>query len=552
VIPAMSTEHGSASLPTGIPSSSSASPPPVTVPMVALTARDSWLNAALRYAERGLDVIPLYGVDDRGACRCARPDCSSPGKHPLTPHGLKEASRDPLILRDWWELWADANVAVVTGAISSVIVLDVDGEPGALTLGSLPALPASWHSRTGRGEHHWFRHPGGLVPNAVRLRPGLDFRGDGGYVVVPPSRHVTGRPYEWIVGPDDATLADPPSWLLDLVQAPRPLEETTTPASVIPEGARNETLYRLARSLKAKGLSRPAISAALHAENEARCMPPLPPSEVERIEQHAATQADHPTFVGPGSTPDVDHEGNANGAGRGVHSRPCIVVTNRELRDLTEDALEAVRLANELPTLFQRGGALTRLRHSEQSVPFLEVLSESAIRGLMARTADWRQSTKRGLVPVAPPMPVVKDVLALPEWHDIPILNGIVEAPTFSQDATLLTKPGYDAAGHLWFHAGPGLTIPAVREQPSSEQVREARALLLDELLGDFPFADEAARAHALGAMLLPFARELCGARTPLHLIDAPTPGTGERVARGHDHDPCDGTERRGHGRGAR
>ena len=105
---------------------------------------------------------------------------------------------------------------------------------------------------------------------------------------------------------------------------------------------------------------------------------------------------------------------------------PLIVVTNRELRDLTEDALEAVRRANEPPTLFQRGGALTRLRHSEHDVPFLEVLSESAVRGLMARTADWRRSTKRGLVPVAPPIPVVKDVLALPEWHGIPILNGIV------------------------------------------------------------------------------------------------------------------------------
>src|SRR5262249_813582 len=185
-------------------------------------------------------------------------------------------------------------------------------------------------------------------------------------------------------------------------------------------------------------------------------------------------------------------------------SLPRIVVTNRELRDLTQDALEALRLANEPPTLFQRGGAVTRLRHSEHDVPFLEVLSESAIRGLMARTADWRRSTEQGLVPVAPPMPVVKDVLALPAWHDIPILNGIVEAPTFSRGAARLPQPGYDPAGRRWFHARRGLTIPAVPEPPSPEQVSEARGLLLTELLGDFPFADEAARAHALAAMLLP------------------------------------------------
>ncbi len=500
----------------------------MTLSTEVMAERESWLNAALRYAERGLDVIPLQGVDDRGACRCARPDCPSPGKHPVTPHGVKDASRDPLVLRDWWEVAPDANVAVVTGAHAGVIVLDVDGDPGTTSLGSLPTLPTSWHSRTGRGEHYWFRHPGGVVPNAVGLRPGLDLRGDGGYVVVPPSRHVTGRVYEWIVGPDDAPLADPPPWLLDLVRSARPMEGVAPMrAPQIAEGARNDTLYRLARSLKAKGLSLPAMSAALHAENKARCVPPLPPSEVDSMVQHAATQRDHPTFVAPAPAPDVESNGNSEKTGAGARSLPRIVVTHRELRDLTEDGLEALRGANEPPTLFQRGGA--RLRHSEDNVPFLEALTEPAVRGLMARTADWRRRTDQGfLVPVAPPMPVVEDVLALPKWHDIPILNGIVEAPSFSREGMLLTRPGYDPAGRLWFHSRRDLTIAAVPEFPSPEQVRAARDLLVEELLGDFPFADEAARAHALGAMLLPFARELCGDRTPLHLIDAPTPGTGK------------------------
>jgi hypothetical protein len=437
---------------------------------------------------------------------------------------LKDASRNDLVIRDWWEVSPEANVAVVTGALSGVIVLDVDGEPGALTLGTLPSLPASWHSRTGRGEHYWFRHPGGAVPNAVKLRPGLDLRGDGGYVVVPPSRHVSGRPYEWVVSPDDVPLADPPEWLLGLIRSPRPVAQTVTPRASIPEGARNDTLYRLARSLKVKGLTTSGISAALHAENQARCVPPLPSSEVDKIVQHAATQADHPTFVPFASTQDTQTHEDPEGTGNVARSLPCIVVTNRDLRDLTEAGLDALRLANATPTLFQRGGALTRLRHSEHGVPFLELLSESAVRGLMARTADWRQRTKHGLVPIPPPMPVVKDLLALPEWAEIPPLRGIVEAPTFSRVGTVLTRPGYDPGSHLWFHASLGLTIPAVPECPSSEQVAQARDLLLDELLGDFPFADEAARAHALAAMLLPFARELCGDRTPLHLIDAPTP----------------------------
>src|SRR5262249_44481878 len=147
-----------------------------------------------------------------------------------------------------------------------------------------------------------------------------------------------------------------PPWLLNLVRSPRPLAETaTTRASAIHEGARNNTLYRLARSLKAKGLSFPAIAAALHAENEARCIPPLPASEVDDIAQHAATQADHPTFVPFAPTQDIEAHEDAAGTESVARSLPSIVVTNRELRDLTEDGLDALRLANAPPTLFQRG-----------------------------------------------------------------------------------------------------------------------------------------------------------------------------------------------------
>jgi hypothetical protein len=116
-----------------------------------------------------------------------------------------------------------------------------------------------------------------------------------------------------VVSPDDAALADPPPWLLDLVQSSRPVPRTVTPQASIPEGARNDTLYRLARSLKVKGLTRSAISAALHAENQARCVPPLPSSEVDVILEHAATQADHPTFVTTAPAQDTEQYGDADG-----------------------------------------------------------------------------------------------------------------------------------------------------------------------------------------------------------------------------------------------
>jgi hypothetical protein len=497
--------------------------------MTATAAQSSCFQAALEYAHLGLYVIPLYGVDDSNRCQCGQSECSSPGKHPATAHGLKDASRDPETILDWWDGRMDCNVGIVTGQPSGVIALDVDGTDGEASLATFGPVPDTWRSATGRGKHVWFRHPGGDVPNFVKRLPGLDLRADGGYVVAPPSRHYTGRLYEWIISPTDASLAEPTAWLLDLVRPSHPVERTpSTLPDLIAEGGRNDTLYRLGRSIRAKGLSLPAISAALHAENQTRCVPPLPPSEVDGIAQHAATQPNHSTFVATAPAPPAADDDKAEEPGRVMGSLPRIMVTRRELRDLTSDALEALRLANDPPNLFQRGGTLARLRQSERGAPLLEVLTESAIRGMMARTADWRRATDSGLVPVPPPITVVKDLLALSDWQGVPILNGIVEAPSFSRDGTLLTQPGYDEVGRLWFHARPGLEIPGVPEHPSPEQVAEARQFLLDDLLGDFPFADEPARAHALAAMLLPFARELCGDRTPLHLIDAPTPGTGK------------------------
>jgi hypothetical protein len=486
----------------------------------------SCFQAALHYAALGLAVIPLYGVNETSGCDCGTRDCPSPGKHPATAHGLKDASRDDERILGWWDGKMDCNVGVATGQVSGVIVLDVDGVDGAASLATLGPLPPTWRSATGRGEHLWFRHPGGVIPNFVKRLPGLDLRGDGGYVVAPPSRHHTGRQYEWIVSPENTALADVPARLLELMQpAHLPQQRRLAVADRIAQGSRNDTLYRQARSLKAKGFGRSAIAAALHAENQDRCDPPLLASEIEGIVQHAVTQADHPLFI---ASPAAVEAGDAQSATGDRPPLPEIVVTDRELRDLTSEAMDALLLNNNPPTLFQRGGALTRIRHSEQGAPFLELLTESALRGMMTRTANWRRLTRSGPVPVDPPINVVRDVLALPGWPRIPVLDGIVEAPTFSSSGTLLTQPGYDETGRLWFHAPPGLVIPGVPENPTPEQVVAARDLLHNELLGDFPFVDEAARANALAAMLLPFARELCGDLTPLHLIDAPTPGTGK------------------------
>jgi putative DNA primase/helicase len=215
---------------------------------------------------------------------------------------------------------------------------------------------------------------------------------------------------------------------------------------------------------------------------------------------------------------------------------PCIQGNKRQLRFVTRDALDALRAANNPPTLFQRGEVLTRLRFGDEGAPLLEPLTDHALRGVLARCANWThvKDTSDGQVVEddAPPMEAVKDLASLPAWDGIPYLRGVVECPVFVPPGDLVIAPGYHPCGRLWHHPAPDLQldVPALLAEPDAGAVEWARDTLLVELLGDFPFADDASRAHALSALLLPFVRPLIDGPTPLHLLDAPTEGTGKTL----------------------
>lgn len=214
---------------------------------------------------------------------------------------------------------------------------------------------------------------------------------------------------------------------------------------------------------------------------------------------------------------------------------PEIRADGRQLRDVAGDALEAIRLANEPPRLFQRGGAPARLRTDPQAgTPSLETLGVDAVRGVLARVATWYNvKTRKGgpvRVDVVPPVEVARDLLALPGWPEdvFPPLEEIVECPTFAADGTLVDRPGYDRDSRLWYAPAPGLSVPAVPSDPSRARVRLAKRMLLEDLLVDFPFAEQADRANALELLLLPFLRPMIEGPTPLHLVEAAKAGTGK------------------------
>jgi len=182
---------------------------------------DAALVWALHYAEHGWSVVPVHSMS-RGECTCGRGHCPSPAKHPRVrwePAMAQPATTEQLTA--WWSAWPDANIGVVTGAVSGVAVLDVDPRNGGeATLRQLEndddVLPMAPEVRTGGGGRHlWFRvdEP---VPS-TELGPGLELKADGGIVVAPPSVHASGRKYVWRAGGRPCELAPPLlPWATDL------------------------------------------------------------------------------------------------------------------------------------------------------------------------------------------------------------------------------------------------------------------------------------------------------------------------------------------------
>ena len=210
--------------------------------------------------------------------------------------------------------------------------------------------------------------------------------------------------------------------------------------------------------------------------------------------------------------------------------RPEIGITGKQLPALTAEAEAALAAANQPPRLFRRGGAVVRLgSHTVGGRPLLETLCLDGLRGELARAADWVSYRKDGAVAAYPPEVVVRDLLSRSDWK-LPNLKGVVETPVFAAGGRLVSMPGYDEDSGLWYHPAPGLDLPEVAERPGPDDIRRARELLLDDLLGDFPLADDASRANVLALLLLPFARPLIDGPTPLHVVNAPTERTGKTL----------------------
>jgi len=249
---------------------------------------------ALRYAARGWLVFPC-GWQGEGERR----------KHPLTKNGFLDAARDPSLIEAWGRRWPKANIGLRTGAASGFDVLDIDPRHGGdASLAALEAqygrLPTTIQALTGGGGNHiLFRHRLGISNARGGLPIGIDLRGDGGYILAPPSIHPNGRTYAWDVDahPEETALADWPEWLFAIILTTRRQRAPELPenwrllvADGVREGRRNEAIARLAGHLLRKYLDPYVTLDLCRAWNSFRCRPPLPDHEVTRTVESIAAR----------------------------------------------------------------------------------------------------------------------------------------------------------------------------------------------------------------------------------------------------------------------
>jgi hypothetical protein len=245
-------------------------------------------DAAVGYACRGIPVLPLhYPLLDRtglqpvpgdphpaaarAGCSCRDPACGQAAKHPLgslVPHGVKDATCNRARILAWWTRHPQANIGLATG--HAFDVLDIDGPAGAQAIQELAAkhglLSTGPLVRTGGGGWHFYLAPTGLGNASPVGLAHVDWRGRGGYVVAPPSRHASGNPYRWVEGRDLGTQPGPvPVMLLDRLR-PRQLQRPTSPV-LLPVAADGPG-DRYVRAALAEELARVATARRGHRNRQ--------------------------------------------------------------------------------------------------------------------------------------------------------------------------------------------------------------------------------------------------------------------------------------------
>lgn len=242
----------------------------------------SKLEAACAWIDAGAKIVALHGIAENGRCCCGNEKCKSPGKHPIAAEfrsGHKSATDSIQKITRALNANPAANLGVVLPA--NIVVLDVDGPRGKETFEKLN-LPKTAAVKTGRGTHHYYRVNGPLPAKKKRLA-GIDIKDcESGYLVIPPSKHHSGKRYCKKPG-SPSTISALPSGFIEALKPTQLRTISFDPPGTVTKGGRNNALTSYAGYFRFKGLNGSALEQVLAAINRAICSPPLDDDEVANV-----------------------------------------------------------------------------------------------------------------------------------------------------------------------------------------------------------------------------------------------------------------------------
>lgn len=486
------------------------------------------MTPALGYARNGWPVL-----------RCRPGD-----KIPAMKDWPTTASTDFDTVRDWWVQWPDANIGLATGRRAGFFVLDIDPKHGgdeelAMLQAQHGGLPRTRTVRTpSGGTHYYFEMPDFEVTNSPGdlKGTGIDVRGEGGQVLAPPSTTPEGV-YRLIL---DAPIVPAPGWLLDLIrpklrvvkgdaEVPRiqpddfdrqrayalnvALPAAARAVAAAPEGERNQTLNNQVLALAGIAAHDERLLTYGDVDGAMSRACPLPAEEYVATFQSAwSAGLSKPRLDWP---PRDRNEGLSLD---GWDDLPTVQLDGRKHNEEVDEIFANLAAGNATdPQLFLLGDVMVEVKGNGT-----RPVTKASLRYVADRYMHFvRAMPKGGDKVVKLEKDTAETCIDRSGDAGLPPLTRVAHAPFFSPSGRLVLEEGYDAESQTYLRLG-GLQMPPL---PS---VTTARTLLLDEVLGDFPWASEADKAHAVALVLLPFVRDMIDGATPLHNIEAPTPGSGK------------------------
>jgi hypothetical protein len=530
-------------------------------------------------------VFPL-GLDKRPPCISGTHPDGSPRRLGWKVYQTRHASTAE-ILR-WQQQYHPSAYAVITGAISNLLILDfdIDGAGGKETLERLRLHP---HVQTGSGGYHvYFQYPGWYVPTQSskskkelgRRWPGLDIRADGGYGAFC-GRNRSGS-YVWLRDPVPDALTLLPDELRDLLgllhtpeartvpeeqEHPTPLlkRKMTSLADVLINKyvrearlrGRNNAGFDLACQLRDNGFAQAEAESALRlyarrvpATNTKGKYEDYTETEALASVESAYRQTKRQAWDAPGNRSTETHPASSGSGGAGRIATgasaptppdddlPALIIGTDQLRDITDEAVAAiVRQEQTSPTLFMQSARLMRVGRNERKQPLLTQMGVTEIKEVLTHSANFYRLKKvQGSDEeyeqrsIYPPKDLAEQILARQTqapYLPFPALEAIVETPVMRPDGSILDRPGYDPATRLFYAPQVGMQVCTVPDVPTHAQ-RETALALIEETIGEFPYVSDADHANALALLLTPLVRPAIKRHVPLALLDAPKPGTGK------------------------